>query len=82
MLTFTKGKIMVSEQLHTEVSEYLDRVSFWVSKALDQDVYTSYLYKLPDTIELRFGVGEALFSTDYNPSWNPKALADSILNNY
>jgi len=73
---------MVSEQLHLEVCEYLDRVSSRVSKALDTDVYTSYLYKLPDKIVLRIGVGEALFSTDYSPSWNPKSLAESILSNY
>jgi hypothetical protein len=81
-LTFIEGKIMVSEQLHIEVSEYLDQVSDLVSKALDQEVYTSYLYGPPDRIVVRFNVGEALFSTDYSPSWNPKSLAENIINNY
>jgi len=73
---------MVSEQLHTEVSEYLDQVRVQVEKALDKDVYTSYQHLLPDRILLRFGVGEALFSIDYSPSCSPKFLTDSILNNY
>jgi hypothetical protein len=73
---------MVAEQLHIEVLEYLDQVRVRVEKALDKDVYTSYQYLLPDRIVLRFGVGEALFSTDYNPSWPPKSVAESILSNY
>ena len=73
---------MVSEKLHLEVCEYLDRVSSLVAKALDTDVHMSYLYKLPDKVVLRIEVLGCLFSTDYSPSWNPKSLAESILNNY